>query len=313
MSYTVAACRPEELDLLRAVVSDPTLQSEYSWLVQHGELGDPFEHPHVDREGVFLAWCDGRPVGFCMLMLWPSTRGRWSMIRLGVLGDHRRRGVAGQLLRTVEERIRALAADVRPIEVCLSAWQPNPEAGAFAAAHGYRPSRGFWSMERPRGPGAAVAWPDGVEVRAFDGSDRALKDWNDAYNLAFAENYLTIWSTVEDCRRITTLDHFHPDGLLLAYRDGACVGFCRNALFRDYGEIDVLGVVPEARGIGLGRALLRWGVDWLQRRDTPHVRLMVDAENESALRLYRTEGFETLRTRQAWSRRVGADGRLLDP
>ena len=303
MPHALVAFRPEHVDDLRAVVADSSLAAEFAWLVASGELRNPFDHPHVDRQGIWLAIDDGRPVGFCMLMLWPSQRGIWSMIRLGVIESHRRRGIGHDLLGRVDQRLEDLPPEQRPREVCISAWQPNDAAAAFAARHGFEPVRWFWAMERPRGPVAPMSWPDGIAVRAFDGSERALSDWTNCYNDSFAENYLTSSSTVDDARAITRLDHFRPEGLLLAYRNGDCVGFCRNALYPDFGEIDVLGVARAARGIGLGRALLRWGVTWLESRDVPRVRLMVDAENETALRLYRSEGFATVRTRRAWGRR----------
>ena len=306
MPHELLAFRPEHLDALRKVVAEPSLSGEFGWLVASGELKSPLDHPHLDREGVWLAFDGGRPVAFCMLMLWPSNRGYWSMIRLGVIESHRRRGIGHALLERVDRRLAELPPGRRPREVCISAWQPNPAADAFVERHGFAPARWFWSMERPRAAVADVVWPAGISVRPFDGGADALRDWNDCYNDAFAENYLTMSSTVEDCRAITRLDHFRPDGLLLAYRNGDCVGFCRNAIYPDFGEIDVLGVAGAARGIGLGRALLRWGVSWLESREVPHVRLMVDAENDTALQLYRSEGFATVRTRRAWARRPPA-------
>jgi ribosomal protein S18 acetylase RimI-like enzyme len=80
------------------------------------------------------------------------------------------------------------------------------------------------------------------------------------------------------------------------------VGYCRNARFGEAGEVALIGVVPEARGIGLGRALLRWGVQWLASQGVEPLYLMVDGENEGALRLYRSEGFGVARTRIHWSR-----------
>ena len=67
-------------------------------------------------------------------------------------------------------------------------------------------------------------------------------------------------------------------------------------------EVAVLGVVPEWRGRGLGRALLRHGSRWLRDRGFERVMLQVDGENERALTLYRQERFEIVRTRQVWSR-----------
>ena len=88
----------------------------------------------------------------------------------------------------------------------------------------------------------------------------------------------------------------------MAWRGRRCVGFCRDSLLPEYGEVDVLGVRPEAQGAGLGRALLRWGVDWLQAENARHVRLVVDGENEAATALYRSEGFAVLATRETWIR-----------
>jgi mycothiol synthase len=163
-------------------------------------------------------------------------------------------------------------------------------------------------MERPRGELGNPRWPPAIEVRSFDGSEQALRDWTDCSNRAFAASAFTVLSTVEDCRGLAQADHFRADGLLLAYRGQTCVGFCRNALHPDHGEIDVLGVAPEARGIGLGRSLLRWGVAWLEGHAAAAVRLMVDGQNDSAIRLYQSEGFETIRTRELWARPLPPDG-----
>ena len=91
-------------------------------------------------------------------------------------------------------------------------------------------------------------------------------------------------------------------GLMLAYRDGRCVGFCRNERHATRGEIGVLGTTHDARGIGLGRALLRWGVGWLEAHVPGPVTLLVDGDNEGALALYKSEGFEVSRTRRIWGR-----------
>ena len=159
-------------------------------------------------------------------------------------------------------------------------------------------------MERPRGPIDDPQWPADVTPRLFDGSDRAIHDWNNCYNDAFAEHYHGVISTPEVCRAVISRPEADPTGLLLAYRGGECVGFCRNDRHVGRGEISILGVKKSARGIGLGRALLRWGVRWLERKDVPRVTLGVDGENENALHLYRSEGFETVRTREVWSLRV---------
>jgi ribosomal protein S18 acetylase RimI-like enzyme len=50
--------------------------------------------------------------------------------------------------------------------------------------------------------------------------------------------------------------------------------------------------MPEWRGRGLGRELLRWGVAELRKRGAGPIQLSVEAENDLALGLYRRTGFE---------------------
>src|SRR5262245_9340868 len=129
-------------------------------------------------------------------------------------------------------------------------------------------------------------------------------DWNRAYNESFAENYRFVPSPMSNVRALLKKPGFRTDGVLLAYRDGELAGFCRNELFATRGEIGTLGTLRAARGIGLGRALLRWGVAWLERESPHPVTLLVDGDNEEALSLYRSEGFEVTRRRHLWSQPV---------
>ena len=158
-------------------------------------------------------------------------------------------------------------------------------------------------MNRERGLAVPPPpWPPGIEPHELDDSDRMLADWNQAYNRAFAEHLHFVPSTVDGLRQRMETAEFRSGAILLAYQDGACVGFCRDAFHGRRGEVALIGVVPESRGRGLGRALLRWGVDWIQVRDSDTIELLVDGENESALALYRSEGFAVTETRDIWSR-----------
>jgi GNAT superfamily N-acetyltransferase len=69
--------------------------------------------------------------------------------------------------------------------------------------------------------------------------------------------------------------------VLLAYDGGRVVGFARTARHGMLREIETLGVVPAARGRGLGRALLHWGIAELQREATDEVTLMVEGETRT--------------------------------
>jgi len=72
------------------------------------------------------------------------------------------------------------------------------------------------------------------------------------------------------------------------------------------GEVRLVGVLPQWRGRGLGRELLRWGVAQLRARGAGLVKLSVEAENEVALGLYRRTGFEPAVEWPHWTRPVAA-------
>jgi mycothiol synthase len=196
--------------------------------------------------------------------------------------------------------VRASSPGIEPL-VSGSGWVPNPAAQALAARLGFVHERWFWLMDRPRGACPEPVWPDGVTVAAFDGGESMLGDWIDVYNDSFAHHFRFHAADLARGRMLAADPTFRADGLLLAWRDGAVAGFCRNELHATRGEVGTLGVAQAARGIGLGRALLRWGVRWLEANQPNAVTLIVDGENEGALQLYRTEGFDVARTREIWT------------
>ena len=56
-------------------------------------------------------------------------------------------------------------------------------------------------------------------------------------------------------------------------------------------EIGYLGLVPEARGRGWGKSLLRWAIAEAKRAGIRELGLSVDVRNEPAIRLYRDQFF----------------------
>ncbi len=302
MSRSIVPCRAQDLEVVRGLISDPSLAGEFWTLLLPGTLEDLWQDPFADVDLRWLALEAGAPVGCLFTLVLPGVPHDWAMLRLGVLDRHRRRGLGSELLRVARAGLAAKPSARAVRELCLSAWVPCESAAGFAAHHGFAHARTYWKMTRPLGNPPEPAWPAGIETRVYDGSEAALRDYHEAYNTSFAEHYHYIASTLEHTRAFTRQSSFRPDGLLLAYRDGRCVGCSRNAIRGREGEIALLGVVREARGIGLGRALLRWGAAWLERMDCVSIELGVDGENDSATALYRSESFEIDRSREIWSR-----------
>jgi len=65
---------------------------------------------------------------------------------------------------------------------------------------------------------------------------------------------------------------------------------------RGIGSIQNIGVVPEHRGFGLGRAILIQSLRGFVAADLPRVRLQVTARNRPAIALYESLGFVHRRT-----------------
>jgi mycothiol synthase len=306
MNVELRRYEPSDLESLRALISEPELAREFEVLQGAGALEGSLADPFLIPEAHHLAIAEGKVVGFGEAFVPPAAHGRFAMLRVGVSERLRRRGVGSRLLARTREVVERATPDLT--EVCVSAWLPAEAAAAFAARHGFRRVRSYWLMERPQGDTLAPAWPGGIERRLYDGSESMLHDMNRAYRDSFARHYHFIQTTVEDTRAFFSRPNFRPDGLLMAYRDGECVGFCRCELIQQRGEVALLGTTTDARGIGLGRALLRWGVEWIERERAARTTLLVDGENEGALSLYRSEGFEVVRTRDIWSVVPGGSG-----
>ena len=64
---------------------------------------------------------------------------------------------------------------------------------------------------------------------------------------------------------------------------------------RDTWEVAYVGVVPAARGRGIGRAILHDGLTLAKRSGRTTIEIAVDAENVPALRVYRELGFTDVR------------------
>lgn len=301
MPLAFASFGPDDEPAVRGLVEHPSLAHEFDYLRGAGGIARELTDPHLLRTSCTLASLDGRAVGFAFAYVLPSREGDWAAVRLGVVDDARRQGIGTALLERTRATVRRDAPVVR--ETFLSAWLPAPHAEAFARARGHVEARTFWELAHD-GPLRTPEWPDGCIVTPFDGSTRDLAEWSDAYNRAFADNWRAVVTSPERVARIAARPGFRRDGLALARRDDQCVGYCACLLREDAGEVAVLAVVPEARGIGLGRALLRWGIGFLRARAPQRVTLHVDGANDTALRLYRSEGFAVARERRIWSSRL---------
>jgi [ribosomal protein S18]-alanine N-acetyltransferase len=92
--------------------------------------------------------------------------------------------------------------------------------------------------------------------------------------------------------------------------DGVLVGYAGVALLGRppylEAEVHTIGVDPECQGRGIGRRLLRALLSYADEHAAPTY-LEVRTDNEPAIALYRSEGFEVLGTRRHYYQPSGAD------
>lgn len=269
-------------------------------MARPGGVADELGDNRLDPSGTMVAYRDGQLAGFTIAVRLGSAAGEpWVFLRMGVAEPHRRRGVGSALLLRAAEQLEAAG----PVtEITIGAWLPNEAAERFAEHHRLGFSRNYWLMERPLGGMPEAVWPAGIEMRTLEESPVSIETLNEAFNDSFSDHDHFSPSTVADTKDVMESDLHRADGMALAFRGDDLVGFCRCTLYPHMGEISVVGTVKRARGIGLGRALLRWGVRWMEGQGAQRITLFVDGENETALRLYRGEGFVVARTRRRWTK-----------
>lgn len=242
--------------------------------------------PDADGQAGLGGYAQIDEAGVAELVVHPAHRGRG-------LGET----LLGQLLDAAP-----------PTGLHVWSYAGHPAASALAEKADLVPVRELWRMRRalplaaaddPPGP---VPLPPGVQVRTFVvGQDEAA--WLALNAAAFAAHGEQGRLTRADLDARIAADWFDPAGFFLAERVDArgrrLVGFhwtkqhAATATEPAAGEIYVLGVDPAEHGGGLGRSLSRLGLRHLAAQGLSTVLLYVDADNVSAVAVYRRLGFAT--------------------
>lgn len=139
-----------------------------------------------------------------------------------------------------------------------------------------------------------VAWADNLLEAHAEVKCRCFHDEIDAAvfpNLASREGCLHLMTCIRQ------KSGFLPEATwLIAYETGYCATV-QGVRERHYlGAIQNLGVTPPYRSHGLGRALLLQSLHGFVRCGLGRAILEVTAQNEGAIRLYRSVGFRCIKT-----------------
>jgi len=218
--------------------------------------------------------------------------------------------------------VHALAKEAGDQQLRLWAHGDLPAAARLAAAAGFERVRALWQMRRSLQ--AQLDRPqlaDGITVRPFRiGQDE--DEWTALNRRAFATHPEQGAWTRADLDLREKEPWFNPEGFFLAQRAGRIVGFHWTKIHgqnghdgaqaehahQAIGEVYVVGVDPDERGTGLGRALTLVGLRYLRSRGLFQVMLYVDESNTAAIRLYDSLGFTHWDTDVMFARLAGRSG-----
>jgi mycothiol synthase len=251
-----------------------------------------------------LLWRDGRLAGYGHLDPTDPVEGPAAEMVIDPL--HRREGLGLAL----GNALLAEAGD----GMRLWAHGELPAAASLAAAAGFHRVRALWQMRRSLQ--TRIGRPqlaDGVTVRTFvPGQDEDA--WVELNHRAFARHPEQGAWTRQDLDLREREPWFDPDGFFLAERDGRLAGFHWTKIHGGHpsepgehghepiGEVYVVGVDPDERGTGLGRALTLVGLRYLRSHGLAQVMLYVDETNSAAIGLYESLGFTHWDTDVMYSR-----------
>lgn len=160
---------------------------------------------------------------------------------------------------------------------------------------GFRIQRYSWVMKKLSDKADNPIFPKGYQLKSFRfGQDEQI--WCDILNICFAHLAGHLDSTPDRIAEFENSEYYLEDGMMMLYDNNKAVGIVRVSLEDEEPQkdsyLDHLAVLPEYQRKGLGRNLLRAGVQLSKKYGLKYTWLTVNAENNKAAELYTNEGFD---------------------
>ncbi len=248
----------------------------------------------------YLLLSDGSIVGAASLMLTP----RYASVgtgRFAILHSTMKSAEAyAHLYTAVQPHTRGLR------KVYLFLPEKAHDTAAILQGLGFGIERYSYVLRKAPAVSGDIVWPDGVAVEALDPENAVgAQQFADCLNDSFASLAGHSDVSAGDVRSWFDEEEHLDGGFCLLKQDGRPIGTvmvmtdCENPA---QAEVGGLGIVRAFQGRGLGRLLLRYAVGFAVQNRFGSVVLSVNAENESALRLYDAEGFSVIETMVCYAR-----------
>ena len=260
----------------------------------------------LDRDFGVITDGEGAIAGYFMIEFEPP------FTTVSVIGavalSHHNRGIGSAIIAEVERRGRELAAGRENVTLRMGALAGEPRVAALLTAHGFREVRVFWSMTlRFDGPPPAPADVAGIDISTLvPGQEREVYQ---CAAEAFEDHWGDGFSSEESWlhRHVDASDSFDPELWFLAWKGERLIGLLLAIAEAEedpaLGYVGLLGVRREARGRGIGEALLRRSFVTFHRLGKRGAQLVVDSESSTgANRLYERVGMTAQPRFAFWDR-----------
>lgn len=242
-----------------------------------------------------IARIDDNVVGYAHLDLTDKVEG--PSAEFVVHPDHRKAGIGQSLLASLQEKAGGT----------LRLWSHGDLPGAknIAEKSGFVRVRTVIQMRRSLND-PIPELPQQIAIRSFlPGIDN--EEWIALNNRAFVDHPEQGNWTARDLEVRTKEDWFDPQGFLISDENGVMTGFCWTKIHGGHthkhshnedehdhdpiGEIYIMAINPDYSGKGIGRAVTIAGLRHMRYQGIFSAMLYVDADNETAIKLYKSLGF----------------------
>jgi len=274
---------PENAAEVAGLIAEMELAQEGESETTTADMLREWELMDTDQD-VWLVRKDGRLVAYGALEHHPRGVITDGFVHPDFIGC----GLGRFLIRELEARAR----EIESVGTVGAGISLRDTAGQkLLESEGYRAARRFMRMIVELTEPPVVPAIPGVEVRELaPGEERA-------FHAVFERSFAGAWGHVERTfegwwRRMGEIGSTDPALLFVADRGGELVGEA-SCIPERYGGgwVGTLGVIPEARGQGIGKALLQLAFASFWERGERRVALGMDAENKTgAARLYESVG-----------------------
>lgn len=286
-SILVRSVREDEVEATAEVLNEHSRRLYGTADTTPAELREDWSAPEVDfPDNVLVAEVEGRLVGYADVI--PHGETAW----LDVRGTDSRS--YDPLLDAIARRADTLGRDH------VRGWAPEIDRDLQEAYDraGFRPFRHSFRMEIELGGDLSPPeWPDGFSVRPFrKGDERAA--W-EVQQDSFADTWGFTPDPFETWAHWNLGEYFQPAHWFFveAGDEVAAIALCRQSESEPgLGWVNILGVRPAYRRLGLAIALLQHVFEHFAGLGLKTVGLDVDAENPTgAVRLYERAGMHVAR------------------